>query len=158
VHAVDVSPAMLAVCRKKAEQRGLANLETHCAGFLTYVHEDAPADAMVSVAALHHLPDFWKAVALRRMAKMLRPGGRLYLFDVVFSFCVDEAEQALDAWLGGIRAAAGDEMADEAVVHVRDEYSTFEWVLDGMLERAGFGIEEKIPGMANSIGYLCRKR
>ncbi|MDX9973129.1 MAG: class I SAM-dependent methyltransferase [FCB group bacterium] len=155
VHAVDVSPAMLERCRVKAAERGLENVVTHCAGFLSYVHEGAPADAMVSVAALHHLPDFWKAVALRRMAGMLRPGGRLYLFDVVYSFGVEEAETALDAWVEGIRAGAGDEMAGEAAVHIRDEYSTFEWILDGLLERAGFAIEEKVAGPGGGLGYVC---
>jgi putative AdoMet-dependent methyltransferase len=146
---------MLDLCRRKAQERGLDNLRTHCAGFLTYAHEGAPADAAVSVAALHHLPDFWKGVALKRIAAMLRPGGRFYLFDVVFDFAVEEHREQIDRWLEGMRAAAGEHMAGEAAVHIRDEFSTFEWILDGLLERAGFRIERKFTDQPHCIGYLC---
>ena len=42
-----------------------------------------PFDLVISEYALHHLPDFWKAVALERMAGFLRPGGTLRLRDLV---------------------------------------------------------------------------
>jgi len=65
VYAVDVSSAMLERCQEKGEEMGLSNVLYCHGGFLTYEHEAEPADAMVSIAALHHLPDFWKLVALR---------------------------------------------------------------------------------------------
>ena len=34
-----------------------------------------PADGVYTRNALHQLPDFWKALALGRIARMLRPGG-----------------------------------------------------------------------------------
>ena len=40
-----------------------------------------------------------------------------------------------------MRQRAGDEFAAEAETHLRDEFSTFEWVLTGMLERAGFRVD-----------------
>jgi ubiquinone/menaquinone biosynthesis C-methylase UbiE len=155
VHAVDVSEAMLALCRRKARERGIDNVETHCAGFLTYEHAGEPAGAIVSAAALHHLPDFWKGVALKRMARMLRPGGRLYLFDVVFSFPVDQHREALEGWIEAIGARAGRAMAEEAAVHVRDEHSTFEWVMDGLLAQAGFRIETKLAEAPHCLAYTC---
>lgn len=155
VHAVDVSPAMLELLRRKAQ--GLENVKTHHAGFLTYRHEDEPADAVVSVAALHHLPDFWKAVALKRIAEMLRPGGRFYLFDVVFSFPVEKYRPALDAWIGQMGAAVDSDMGGETVIHVRDEHSTFEWIMDGLLERAGFRIEQKFVEGPQCLAYVCRR-
>jgi hypothetical protein len=45
-----------------------------------------PADLVTTKYALHHLPDFRKAAALVRINRMLRPVGRLFLRDVVFSF------------------------------------------------------------------------
>ncbi len=41
------------------------------AGFLTYEHRAQPADIVYSRWALHHLSDFWKSVALRRMRSWL---------------------------------------------------------------------------------------
>ena len=66
VYAVDVSKAMLRCARRKAKKAGIDNLEFHHGGFLTYKHSAEPVDAIVSTLALHHLPDFWKLVALKR--------------------------------------------------------------------------------------------
>jgi ubiquinone/menaquinone biosynthesis C-methylase UbiE len=77
VVAVDVSSVMLAVLRGKVKTLGLTNISVLRAGFLTYEHSKAKADFVYSRNALHHLPDFWKAVAINRVAAMLRPGGIL---------------------------------------------------------------------------------
>jgi len=154
IYAVDISQAMLNRCAEKARESGLGNIEAHCAGFLTYEHKEAPVDAIVSVAALHHLPDFWKAVALKRMYDMLKPGGKLYLFDVVFSFPVEAYQSELDSWVNGMREKAGQAMADETIIHIRDEYSTFEWVIDEMIERTGFKIEQKLSDFPHCLTYV----
>ena len=71
VVAVDVSPAMLERLEANIERAGASNVECVHAGFLTYEHAGEPADLVYSRYALHHLPDFWKAVALSRAAAML---------------------------------------------------------------------------------------
>lgn len=157
LHAVEPSPAMRARLEEKVRAAGLANLSAHAGGFLTYRHPGEPADAVYSVAALHHLPDFWKQLALRRAAELLRPGGRLWLFDVVFAFPPEEHARHLDAWVASIREKAGDAFAAEAETHVREEFSTFEWVLTGMLERAGFRVDEVRRGDPITAGYLCTR-
>lgn len=80
---MDVSPVMLARLAETIDRCAVSNVETVCAGFLTYRHSGEPADVVYSRYALHHLPDFWKAIALRRMADRPRPGGVLRLWDVV---------------------------------------------------------------------------
>src|SRR5439155_8242060 len=99
VVAVDVSCAMLTILHAKAERLGLQNVECVQAGFLTYVHQGGPADIVYSRNALHHLPDFWKGIALRRVGELLRPGGVLRLQDLVYSFEPADAEAAVEAWL-----------------------------------------------------------
>ncbi|MCP4644538.1 MAG: class I SAM-dependent methyltransferase, partial [bacterium] len=86
VIATDISGAMLSCVERKAAAAGLANIECRQGGFLTYEHTGEPVDVVVSQVALHHLPDFWKQIALQRLFDMVKPGGRLYLRDVVFSF------------------------------------------------------------------------
>lgn len=54
----------------KADEAGVDNVEIAAAGFLTYDHRGDPADIVYSRYALHHLPDFWKVVALRRVRAM----------------------------------------------------------------------------------------
>ena len=150
---MDISRPCWTGARKRPGAAGL-NIETHCAGFLTYEHKEAPVDAIVSVAALHHLPDFWKAVALKRIYNMLKPGGKLYLFDVVFSFPVESYQSEFDKWVKGMREKAGQDMAEETILHIRDEYSSFDWVVDGMIERAGFRIEQKLSEFPYCLTYV----
>ncbi|MDQ1510870.1 MAG: hypothetical protein QOG50_2714, partial [Actinomycetota bacterium] len=94
VVAVDVSAPMLAATRASCRVLGLTNVRCVEAGFLSYEHEGAPAVAVYSRNALHHLPDFWKAIALTRIAGFLAPGGILRLRDLVFSFDPRDAEVA----------------------------------------------------------------
>lgn len=157
IHAVDVSQAMLEHTRRQAQERGITNIEFHHGGFLTYEHAGPLADAMVSVAVLHHLPDMWKGVGLWRAGQMLRLGGRFYLFDVVFRFEAAEYVAALSGFVQGIGAAGGEEMAAEAAQHVRDEFSTWDWVLESLLQRAGFRIDERREERGFGIAYLCTR-
>ena len=142
VVAVDVSPVMLAELRAKVGRTDLDNVEIRPAGFLTYTHEGHPADVVYSRYALHHLPDFWKGVALARMHRMLRPGGILRLRDVIYSFEPAEAADRIEAWCSTGTSTDGGWARDELEEHVRDEHSTFSWLLEAMMLRAGFTIED----------------
>jgi SAM-dependent methyltransferase len=123
VVAVDVSLAMLDHLRDKLRRDGVDNVECVAAGFLTYEHRGKPADLVYSRYALHHLPDFWTALALTRIAEMLRPDGILRLSDVVYGFGPADAEAGLERW---ISTAASESLDDrwtraELEEHVRDE-------------------------------------
>ncbi len=144
VVAVDVSPVMLDALRARVAAAGVANVEVVQAGFLSYEHRGAPADLVYSRYALHHLPDFWKAVALSRIRRALRPGGVLRLCDVVYDFEPGEAADRIEAWCATGSADAdveGDWTRAELEEHVRDEHSTFTWLLEPMIRRCGFTIE-----------------
>ena len=151
VFAVDPSPAMTAAARERA------GLEVVEAGFLTYEHVGEPPELVYSRNALHHLPDFWKAVALERVACTLASDGRLVLRDVVYSFSPADADAVLEAWF----AAAPTDSAcgwtrEELEAHVRDEHSTFSWLLEPMLERAGFEILEVEHSASHTYSrYVC---
>ena len=84
VHAIDASPTMLAAAKARAAACGAQTITFHQASFLTF-DIGAPAHLITTKYALHHLPDFWKGLALARMHAALAPGGRLYIEDVVFS-------------------------------------------------------------------------
>ena len=138
VIAVDVSEAMLQAAASKAGGDGIEFIQ---AGFLTYEHAGPQADVVYTRNALHHLPDFWKALAIQRIASMLRPSGLFWLQDIVFSFDSEGAEDAIEAWLASAPARPEDGWTrDELITHLRSEHSTFSWILEPMLERAGFSI------------------
>lgn len=154
VVAVDPSPAMLESARARDER-----LECVEAGFLTYEHAGEPPDVVYSRNALHHLPDAWKAVALHRVAELLRPAGTLVLRDIVYACEPGELDEVLEAWFA---AAPADPAAGwtrpELETHVRDEQSTFSWLLEPMLERAGFRIREALSSDSRTFArYVCVK-
>jgi SAM-dependent methyltransferase len=158
VIAVDVSPAMVAAIRARAAAAGTRNVVAVRAGFLGYAHEGRPVDAIYTRNALHHLPDPWKAMALRRMAGLLVEGGTLRLRDLVFSFAAANAAAGIRRW---IDATARDDPAvgwtrAELETHVRDEHSTFTWRLEPMLEQAGFEIVESAYAPIGAYAaYTC---
>jgi SAM-dependent methyltransferase len=156
---VDVSPAMLTALRAKAERLGGANIEYVRAGFLSYQHTGDLADAVYSRNSLHHLPDFWKALALQRIASILRPGGLLLLRDLVFSFEPDQAQTAIAAWLAGAANSPEEGWTrDELETHLRQEYSTFTWLLEPMLRLAGFQIRQtEFSPSGIYAAYFCAK-
>jgi ubiquinone/menaquinone biosynthesis C-methylase UbiE len=160
VFAVDVSSAMLAILRAKLEHAGVTNVSCVRAGFLTYEHPPGTADIVYSRNALHHLPDFWKALALARIAAMLRPGGILLLRDLVFSCTPDDAPDIVEAWLASAPASPDEGWTrEELETHLREEHSTFSWLLESMLERAGFEIASAShrPSRVFSL-YIATKR
>lgn len=143
VIAVDVSTPMLGHLQAKAERLGLTNIEAVQAGFLTYEHDGRPADFIYSRFALHHVPDFWKAVALDRLRRIVRPGGVLRLWDVVYDFSPSEAEDRIEAWCATAgESVDGEWIRGELEEHVRDEHSTFSWLLEPMIRRSGFEIAQ----------------
>lgn len=158
VYAVDVSVAMLDYLEKRIIEKQLTNIECRYGGFLTYEHADEPVDAVVSVAVLHHLPDFWKLVGLRRVAEMLKPLGRFYLFDVVHDFSPPGHAKVFDEWIASTEERMGPAFAEEIVATIRDEYCTYDWIIEGMLERAGFSIDE-CKSLDNGPGatFICTK-
>src|SRR4030067_2275758 len=129
---------MLAYAKQKAQKNGISKISFFQAGFLNYEHNGSPLDMIVSNLALHHLPDFWKMIALERINKMLKPGGTFYLGDVVFSFPVEEYDNKINTWIDTMREKVGIKFAQEAQIHLKEEYSTFDWVIEEMLHRSGF--------------------
>jgi FkbM family methyltransferase len=142
VVAVDISPMMLARLQARMDEAAVDNVDVVRGGFLSYVHQGELADVVYSRYALHHLPDFWKAVALSRIRAILRPGGLLRLSDVVWDFEPGEAADRIEAWCATAGAQTeGEWSRAELEEHVRDEHSTFTWLLEPMIGRAGFDIE-----------------
>jgi ubiquinone/menaquinone biosynthesis C-methylase UbiE len=160
VIAVDVSAAMVEATRTKAAELGVENVQCVRAGFLSYEHTGALADFVYTRNALHHLPDFWKAIALDRVAQILRPGGVLLLRDLVLAFELGEADRFISAWLEtGSESPEEGWTRAELEAHLRDEYSTFTWLLEPMLEQAGFDIEQaSYDTLRVRAEYVCTKR
>lgn len=156
VYAIDISEPMLKYATNKAVKRNVTNIEFKCAGFLTYEHDGEPLDAIVTQLALHHLPDYWKAVALTRMHDILKDGGKLFLRDVIFPDDIRCNPAVFDQWVAGVADASGEKMAQSLVQHIQQEFSTTNWIMEGLLIRAGFSIRS-VDVNEILTTYLCVK-
>ncbi|WP_116999818.1 class I SAM-dependent methyltransferase [Desertimonas flava] len=158
VVAVEVSPAMVTVLRRRIAAQGLTNVEVVSGGYLSYEHTGGAADFVFSRNALHQVPDFWKGVALARIHAMLRPGGVLRLHDLVFDFDPADAPDRIAAWIAGaVDDPARGWTAAELEEHVRLEYSTYSWLFEPMLERVGFEILDAAYVRGAYGAYTCRR-
>lgn len=151
VVGVDVSPAMLEVARSRGDA-----VEWVQAGFLTYEHEGEPPLLVHSRNALHHLPDFWKGIALARIRDLLAPGGVLVLRDLVYDFELAEVDDRIEEWLAGASTTPAEGWTrGELETHVRTEHSTFTWLLEPLLEHSGFEILERDVRGGIYATYIC---
>jgi hypothetical protein len=111
---------------------------------------------IVSEFTLHHLPDFWKAVALARIFAALKPGANFYLRDIVFVSMPDGVERDVEQW-ADFSIKNHDFERESVVTHMRDEYSTFGWVIERMLTDVGFTLESVDYHAPLHGTYLLRK-
>ncbi|GIK38967.1 MAG: hypothetical protein BroJett011_28000 [Chloroflexota bacterium] len=99
VIGVDMTPAMLNKARRAAAEAGLTNVEFREGYAEALPVPDGWADVVISNGVLNLMPD--KAAALGEMARVLRPGGRLQLGDILVQKAVPEsAKRKIDLWTG----------------------------------------------------------
>src|SRR5262249_58730321 len=122
---------MLEALRVRAAAANGGNLDCIRAGFLSYRHDGPPADAVYTRNALHHLPDVWKAIALNRMARIMRPGAVLRIHDLIYDFQPSEAEEILDQWLAyAAEDPAHAYLRADFLGHIREETTSSQWLLE----------------------------
>lgn len=84
VQAVDISPAMTGYLRRQAERLGLGNVEPITATAIDLPLPDASATVVVSNYVYHHLSDADKESGIAEAFRVLRPGGRIVVGDMMF--------------------------------------------------------------------------
>lgn len=99
VVGVDMTPAMLERARAAAAESGLENVEFGEAYMEELPLPDGWADVVISNGVLNLTPD--KQRTLGEMFRVLRPGGRLQIADILVSRAVPEgAKKKIDLWTG----------------------------------------------------------
>ena len=158
VVAVDVSPVMLEYAREKAKSRKIENIDFQNAGFLTFNHSAAQFDMIFTQLALHHLPDFWKSIALKNIYNLLKNEGKFFLKDVVYPSGVVDYNAFFTTIIEGLESSVGSEFTNEIIDHIRKEYSTLDWILEDLLKKTGFTILNTNIENGFIYTYLCEKK
>ena len=95
VVAIDNSAAMLARLADNARSSGLTNVETRVCDMRSVPLPDGCATLIVSNYAFHHLDDAGKQLALSEARRLLLPGGRLVICDMMFSLSLKARDRRI---------------------------------------------------------------
>jgi SAM-dependent methyltransferase len=99
VVGIDMTPAMIEKARSAAQEAAISNVEFRRGYAETLPVEDGWADVVISNGVLNLVPD--KSTALQEMARVLKPGGRLQIGDILVQKAVPEsAKRKIDLWTG----------------------------------------------------------
>jgi len=132
VIGVDMTPAMLERARRRAAAGGYANVEFREGRLESLPLGDAVVDAVTSNCVINLVPD--KAAVFRQVARVLKPGGRLVISDIVLDGRLPAAlEKDVYAYVGCVSGAI-------------DRRRYF-----GLLEEAGLGPVEVL----RDVDYLA---
>jgi arsenite methyltransferase len=132
VIGIDMTPAMLARSRRNASEGGYTNVDFREGRLESLPLGDAAVDAVTSNCVINLVPD--KAAVFRQVARVLKPGGRLVISDIVLDGRLPAVlEKDIYAYVGCVSGAVE-----------RGEYLA-------MLEAAGLGPVEVLK----DIDYLA---
>jgi SAM-dependent methyltransferase len=99
VVGVDMTPAMLDRARTSAAKGGFANVHFHEGLAESLPVADGWADVVISNGVLNLFPN--KLAGLQEMARVLKPGGRLQVGDILVQKSVgDKAKRDINLWKG----------------------------------------------------------
>jgi SAM-dependent methyltransferase len=169
VIGVDMTPEMLERARANAARAGLANVEFREGRLESLPVEDASVDAVTSNCVVNLVPD--KARVFREVARVLKPGGRLVISDIVLADRLPEpVEKDVYAYVGCVAGAAlreayfeqlraaglGDVEVLKEVDYLAGLKDAAPAEADALLERTGVSWQE-LAGKVRSITYRARR-
>ena len=88
---------------------------------------------------------------------MLRDDGLFYLMDTVYSFKTEHYKSFFDDKMTALSQQLSREFTLEVAQAIREENSTLDWIMEGLLTRAGFAIEKSEYPEGMLARYWCRK-
>ena len=95
-------------------------------------------------------------MALSRIFNALKPGANFYLRDMVFVSMPDGVDRDVEG-LADFSIKNHDFERESVMTHMRDEYSTFGWVMERMLTETGFTLVAADYHAPLHGTYLLRK-
>lgn len=169
VIGVDMTPEMLTAARKNAEAAGAQQVDFREGRLESLPVDDASVDAVTSNCVINLVPD--KALVFSEIARVLRPGGRLVVSDIVLDGDLPEAiRDNVLAYVGCVAGAERREryfamledvglgevevLKDADFLEMTEKASPAE--VQSLMEQAGISRDE-VKGIVRSVTYRARK-
>ena len=169
VIGVDMTPEMLAAARRNAEAAGAEQVDFREGRLEDLPVDDATVDALTSNCVINLVPD--KALVFTEIARVLRPGGRLVVSDIVLDGDLPGAiRESVLAYVGCVAGAERREryfemlsqaglgeieiLKDVDFLEMTENASPAEVV--SLMEQAGIARDE-VAGIVRSVTYRARK-
>jgi ubiquinone/menaquinone biosynthesis C-methylase UbiE len=107
VYGLDMTPEMISQAKKNAQEGGFTNVEFLLGEVENIPLPEASVDWVISNCVLNLSPD--KPKAFSEIARVLRPGGRISISDIVVQDIPAQLRQNLDAWSACVGGAISEE-------------------------------------------------
>lgn len=106
VVGLDMTPEMIERGRQNAREAGAANIEFRLGEAEKIPVEDASVDWVISNCVINLSPD--KPAVFREIARVLKPGGRISISDIVAEELPAAIRDSRDAWTGCLAGAISE--------------------------------------------------
>lgn len=168
VIGVDMTPEMLEKARAGATRMGFAQVEFRAGRLEALPVDDASVDAVTSNCVINLVPD--KPAVFREIARVLKPGGRLVVSDIVlerplpaalaadllgYVGCISGAEEKSCYFSGLAEAGLGDIEVLRDVDYLETLLATMPEEVEALLARTGTNLAD-VRGSVRSVTYRAR--
>ena len=106
VIGLDMTPEMIERARRNVTEAGAANVEFRLGEAEKMPVEDGSVDWIISNCVINLSPD--KPAVFREIARVLKPGGRISISDIVAEDLPEALRQSRDAWTGCLAGAISE--------------------------------------------------
>lgn len=168
VIGVDMTPEMLEKARAGAARMGFTQVEFRAGRLEALPVDAASVDAVTSNCVINLVPD--KPAVFREIARVLKPGGRLVVSDIVlerplpealaadllgYVGCISGAEQKASYFSGLAEAGLGDIEVLRDVDYLETLLATMPEEVEALLARTGTKLAD-VQGTVRSVTYRAR--
>lgn len=158
-HLVDLSRPMLDRAKRRIQTAGVESITMYQTDLRQLNLPDASVDCILAAAVLHHLRDEcdWAAV-FSRLYRWLKPGGRLYVADLVI-FDEPAIQRLMWGRFGShLESIGGSEYRKEVFAYIEKEDSPRSLPFQlNLLRRVGFSSSDVLHRNGVNVCYFAAK-